>query len=99
MKSIQKYRQDLMFRRNNILQEAQNVIFTSPTHRNQYLSLLNGGMYKDIEKKAMTIPNGIDPFFLEGFPDRKSTRLNSSHVAISYAVFCLKKKTISYDIK
>src|SRR5690606_41872374 len=26
-------------------------------------------------------------------PDRKSTRLNSSHVKISYAVFCLKKKT------
>src|SRR5690625_6358344 len=26
--------------------------------------------------------------------DRKSTRLNSSHVAISYAVFCLKKKII-----
>src|SRR5690625_1098890 len=29
---------------------------------------------------------------LYGFRDRKSTRLNSSHVAISYAVFCLKKK-------
>src|SRR2546421_1756801 len=28
----------------------------------------------------------------EGFPDRKSTRLNSSHDQISYAVFCLKKK-------
>src|SRR5690625_6728455 len=28
-----------------------------------------------------------------GWLDRKSTRLNSSHVAISYAVFCLKKKT------
>src|SRR5437868_8442972 len=27
------------------------------------------------------------------FQDRKSTRLNSSHVSISYAVFCLKKKT------
>src|SRR5256885_11789400 len=27
-------------------------------------------------------------------PDRKSTRLNSSHLVISYAVFCLKKKTI-----
>src|SRR5438309_8619222 len=26
-------------------------------------------------------------------PDRKSTRLNSSHSSISYAVFCLKKKT------
>src|SRR5699024_11863793 len=28
-----------------------------------------------------------------GRSDRKSTRLNSSHVSISYAVFCLKKKT------
>src|SRR5437773_6208970 len=27
--------------------------------------------------------------------DRKSTRLNSSHITISYAVFCLKKKTSS----
>src|SRR5690625_6395379 len=27
--------------------------------------------------------------------DRKSTRLNSSHVAISYAVFCLKKKKLT----
>src|SRR5690625_7076799 len=31
--------------------------------------------------------------------DRKSTRLNSSHVAISYAVFCLKKKTNARDVK
>src|SRR5437868_11025208 len=31
---------------------------------------------------------GFDP------ADRKSTRLNSSHVSISYAVFCLKKKKI-----
>src|SRR5690606_41733708 len=30
--------------------------------------------------------------------DRKSTRLNSSHVKISYAVFCLKKKNKSYTI-
>src|SRR5699024_12256409 len=30
--------------------------------------------------------------------DRKSTRLNSSHVSISYAVFCLKKKTEKRDI-
>src|SRR5256885_8232336 len=33
-----------------------------------------------------------------GSKDRKSTRLNSSHLVISYAVFCLKKKIItSYD--
>src|SRR5690625_2272287 len=31
--------------------------------------------------------------------DRKSTRLNSSHVAISYAVFCLKKKRNAYTYK
>src|SRR5687768_18196541 len=36
---------------------------------------------------ATTIKIGSD-----GFEDRKSTRLNSSHGYISYAVFCLKKK-------
>src|SRR5690625_3922447 len=30
--------------------------------------------------------------------DRKSTRLNSSHVAISYAVFCLNNKRVGYDL-
>src|SRR5689334_23901358 len=30
---------------------------------------------------------------MDDLPDRKSTRLNSSHSSISYAVFCLKKKT------
>src|SRR5437870_10148262 len=34
-----------------------------------------------------------------GSRDRKSTRLNSSHVAISYAVFCLKKKKEPIDTK
>src|SRR5690625_5661988 len=33
-----------------------------------------------------------------GRKDRKSTRLNSSHVAISYAVFCLRKKSIQVDL-
>src|SRR5439155_25388248 len=33
---------------------------------------------------------GFLPLHPEQGPDRKSTRLNSSHVAISYAVFCLK---------
>src|SRR5690554_2292991 len=33
----------------------------------------------------------------EDFGDRKSTRLNSSHVRISYAVFCLKKKILVYS--
>src|SRR5258708_15503849 len=37
-------------------------------------------------KGPTTTPDG------SGFRDRKSTRLNSSHQIISYAVFCLKKK-------
>src|SRR5688572_32564974 len=35
----------------------------------------------------------IPSFLLQGLLDRKSTRLNSSHSQISYAVFCLKKKS------
>src|SRR5256885_14105019 len=37
----------------------------------------------------------LDP----GLTDRKSTRLNSSHLVISYAVFCLKKKTLTTDLR
>src|SRR5947208_11879994 len=36
---------------------------------------------------------GIDDQLGAAFQDRKSTRLNSSHQIISYAVFCLKKKS------
>src|SRR5438034_7614230 len=38
------------------------------------------------------IPVKIAPLRLRVSGDRKSTRLNSSHTVISYAVFCLKKK-------
>src|SRR5437660_8151282 len=38
------------------------------------------------------VPLDAQPFQRADDLDRKSTRLNSSHVAISYAVFCLKKK-------
>src|SRR2546430_4072156 len=34
---------------------------------------------------------------IRAFEDRKSTRLNSSHSQISYAVFCLKKKTTTVN--
>src|SRR5438874_8925715 len=45
-----------------------------------------GGVGCQVEERAVVVrPGG---------PDRKSTRLNSSHVETSYAVFCLKKKKI-----
>src|SRR3712207_8075103 len=39
-------------------------------------------------------PQRLDQLELEVLGDRQSTRLNSSHANISYAVFCLKKKNI-----
>src|SRR5258707_10924428 len=39
------------------------------------------------------------PKFSADLRDRKSTRLNSSHANISYAVFCLKKKNIQADVR
>src|SRR5437660_4063735 len=42
-------------------------------------------------RQAQPFTPSIPSSMAEGI-DRKSTRLNSSHVAISYAVFCLKKK-------
>src|SRR5690625_5993739 len=48
---------------------------------------LQGVTFSNIIKMA-----SVNPAKQIGVLDRKSTRLNSSHVAISYAVFCLKKK-------
>src|SRR5256885_12176019 len=45
------------------------------------------------ELPAFTPPIGGWVTYWPLFSDRKSTRLNSSHLVISYAVFCLKKKT------
>src|SRR2546427_9533947 len=50
-----------------------------------------------VEMKGLRVEfggEGLDPFLFDAQTpgDRKSTRLNSSHSQISYAVFCLKKK-------
>src|SRR5689334_23520765 len=52
------------------------------------------------QERGITITSAATTAFWNGkrlniidTPDRKSTRLNSSHSSISYAVFCLKKKT------
>src|SRR5690606_40537826 len=50
-----------------------------------------------LEARVVTQPLEVGVlcgFEAEGGGDRKSTRLNSSHVKTSYAVFCLKKKNI-----
>src|SRR5690625_5923943 len=72
--------------------------FRHPAHRSQFaphhcLRLECGRYSRDgacALPRAVPVLRGRWQTFLPA--DRKSTRLNSSHVAISYAVFCLKKK-------
>src|SRR3712207_8058990 len=46
--------------------------------------------------RELTVPEVGQSVVLTRTSDRKSTRLNSSHANISYAVFCLKKKKNTY---
>src|SRR5438034_4440075 len=64
--------------------------------------VMHGGEADDLAHPALTRwIQTVEPDLLgrQGEPrsvgDRKSTRLNSSHTVISYAVFCLKKKTLN----
>src|SRR5690625_753357 len=58
-----------------------------------HVGAVHGDLHQQAREKALQgFRDGTVPI-LVATDDRKSTRLNSSHVAISYAVFCLKKKT------
>src|SRR5688572_31707594 len=64
------------------------TLFRSKSGVGAPLILLTGQGDGDIDLAAMK--EGAADYLVKG--DRKSTRLNSSHSQISYAVFCLKKK-------
>src|SRR5439155_20344455 len=83
---------------------ATTVLYTLSLHdalpisegasaRALYATGLAGKARHDVARDHRRRP-GPDPRHAGDDRDRKSTRLNSSHVAISYAVFCLKKKKI-----
>src|SRR2546430_3029805 len=63
-----------------------------------YTTLFRSGHLFGAEEEWRRDVAGIDPFRRPAREraDRKSTRLNSSHSQISYAVFCLKKKNTIY---
>src|SRR3712207_7433727 len=68
-------------------------------HLGHQLLLVEHGVGAGVEGLA----EGVHPLGADGAPrrhpvDRKSTRLNSSHANISYAVFCLKKKKTTNNI-
>src|SRR5207253_6865307 len=54
---------------------------------------LEGQFHAGADGQVPVLTAAVFPYVAVSTGDRKSTRLNSSHVAISYAVFCLKKKT------
>src|SRR5690625_6515148 len=66
------------------------TLFRSGADRGDHRSgpALHRGRRRRLPRVSLRLAGG-DPRRIQ---DRKSTRLNSSHVAISYAVFCLKKK-------
>src|SRR5690349_23540002 len=64
------------------------TLFRSPAFTKGALALAREKLLKELRAKGLDQANKR----LALPPDRKSTRLNSSHVEISYAVFCLKKK-------
>src|SRR5258705_3217846 len=63
-----------------------------------YTTLFRSALLRDTRweiAEAGPVPFLGEPSPIDAARDRKSTRLNSSHLGISYAVFCLKKKNIS----
>src|SRR5690348_17965738 len=71
------------------------TLFRSPESAADRPSTLWGLTYvvDDIDATAAFFGDRTAPVKAAVQPDRKSTRLNSSHPSSSYAVFCLKKKT------
>src|SRR5690625_7118198 len=69
----------------------ENVSFQYDEEEMHVLNNVNLNVEKG-ETIALVGMSGGGKSTLISLIDRKSTRLNSSHVAISYAVFCLKKK-------
>src|SRR2546428_1725409 len=74
------------------------TLFRSPTERPQGRDGVQYAPRLRLETALHRIRNRFTDetspqAILEPYRDRKSTRLNSSHDQISYAVFCLKKKT------
>src|SRR5437899_6868045 len=87
------------FRLNRLSQKGGVIVSDGGGHHVSYaLSADSGGKeYEQAGMRAAQEGFGLEaPILLESVDefgeDRKSTRLNSSHLGISYAVFCLKKK-------
>src|SRR5699024_12070107 len=69
---------------------VKRIILTRPAvEAGESLGFLPGDLKEKVDPYLRPLYDALNDVL-----DRKSTRLNSSHVSISYAVFCLKKKTV-----
>src|SRR5687768_18129001 len=75
-----------------VLLDAATCNIYSTQQYDGFIHLYNGGNFNPAAPLANCIDGDDDDNLGRGNSDRKSTRLNSSHGYISYAVFCLKKK-------
>src|SRR5256885_8358388 len=80
-----------LFPYTTLFRSSQTAFLLALGQRNDFADLYDEGQTESDRTRArLQLKTLIHP---EGMGDRKSTRLNSSHLVISYAVFCLKKKT------
>src|SRR5699024_12843334 len=84
-------------RRSSDLFTERNALFSDPLMTNGTRGYIPEDSMRDIHWKASAKTGELQTRLYDKMTDRKSTRLNSSHVSISYAVFCLKKKNIYED--
>src|SRR5436309_7809953 len=80
-------------------EEMMQAVIDASTMRLRPILMTTGAMVLGALPLARAVGAGAESrtpigLVIVGGLDRKSTRLNSSHVKISYAVFCLKKKRI-----
>src|ERR1039457_2971798 len=73
------------------LVERDDFILASSRVKPNLSSLSDIGIFLTAPSDRISRPRGERFAGSFTYPDRKSTRLNSSHLVISYAVFCLKK--------
>src|SRR5438876_3505493 len=74
-----------------IRRPPRSTLFPYTTLFRSPCTISSGTEAVEVGRTGMML-NELAPVAVHVVPDRKSTRLNSSHPSISYAVFCLKKK-------
>src|SRR3712207_7431640 len=84
-----------LFRSTAFVESAVNEVVAKRMTKRQQMRWSRATVQPFLDVRTAVLNDTLEDAFRRRYPgDRKSTRLNSSHANISYAVFCLKKKKI-----